>query len=39
MVGGGLHGNCRPTQDSCKELATGFSKGVLETEPKQESET
>lgn len=23
MVGGDLHGNCRPAQDACKELATG----------------
>lgn len=36
MVGGDLHGNCRPAQDPCKELATGLSKGVLETQPKQE---
>lgn len=35
MVGGGLHGNGGPAQDPCKELATGLSKGVLETQPKQ----
>lgn len=38
MVGGGLHGNSGPAQDPCKELATGLSKGVLETQPKQEQE-
>lgn len=36
MVGGDHHGNCRPAQDPCKELATGVSKGALETQPKQE---
>lgn len=36
MVGGDLHGDCRPAQDACKELATGLNKGVLETQPKQE---
>ena len=39
MEGGGLHGNCRPAQDPCKELASGLSKGLLETQPKQEQET
>lgn len=38
MVGGGLHRNRGPAQDPCKELATGLSKGVLETQPKQEQE-
>lgn len=35
MVGGGLHGNCRPAQDAGKELATGVTEGVLETQRKQ----
>lgn len=38
MVGGDIHGNGGPAQDPCKELAIGLSKGVLETQPKQEQE-